>query len=416
MIGMMRNLVFIFVFSSILSFSQEIFLDLKTPGLKELPLTVLWLEDLTLWNETFKNDLQNSGQIKIIEPPQNLPSDPLKSFETLKNLGSEFFLSTSVQKEGENLIFKHNLYDVKSKKIIFSKKYKGDKKALKTLAHTLSDELLYHLTGQKGISLTKIAFVSDRNGHKELYIMDSDGGNQQPLTLYKSIVLSPAWSPDGKEIYFVSYHTGKPSIVVLQWLEGKAKNLKLNLKSASAPAVSPDGKYLLFAGSMGNSTNIYRLSLENNLMEQITFSKGIDTDPYYSPLGNFILFTSGRSGTPQIYMMNNEGLDIRRLSNEGSYNAEPKVSPNGEYFVYSSRDGINFQIYLQEISSNLRVPLTFSGSNESPCFSPDGRKIVYSSNITGNYEIYVMDLNGENKKRLTYSGNNTQPVWSPYLK
>lgn len=413
---MKKSLAFIFVFNSLILLCQEVYLEIKTSGLKELPITVLWLNDHSEWNETLKNDLVESGQIKIIEPPQNLPEDPLKIFDILKGIGSEFFLSTTVSKEGENLIFRHNFYDVKAKKIIFAKKYKGDKKTIKTMAHTLSDELIYHLTGQKGIALTKIAFISDRSGYKELYIMDSDGSNQQPLTSYKSICLSPTWSPNGREIYFVSYHTGKPSIISLQWLEGKAKNLKIPLKSASSPSLSPDGKFLLFSGVKDNQTNIYRLNLETNQYEQLTFSKSIDTDAFYSPLGNFILFTSGRSGTPQIYIMNDEGLDIKRMTLEGSYNAEPKISPQGKYFVYTSREGINFQIYLQEISTKLRVPLTFSGSNESPSFSPDGKKIVYSSNITGNYEIYTMDLNGENKKRLTFIGNNTQPVWSPYLK
>lgn len=416
MIFMKISLVFIFVFSSIFLKAQEVFLELKTAGLKELPITILWLSDFPDWNKTIKEDLSGSEQIKIIEPPQNLPQDPLKTFDILKNIGAEFFLSTTISRENQNLIFKHNLYDVKAKKIIFAKKYKGDVKTVKTMAHTLTDELLYHLTGQKGIALTKIAFISDRSNYKELYIMDANGEGQQALTLYKSICMSPAWSPDGKEIYFVSYHTGKPSIISLKWLEGKAKNLKLPFKSASAPAISPDGKYLLFSGSKGDSTNIYRLNLEINQLEQLTFSKSIDTDPFYSPFGNFILFTSARAGTPQIYSMNNEGLDINRITHLGSYNAEPKISTQGNYFVYSSREGMNFHIYLQEISSGLKVPLTFTGSNESPCFSPDGKKIVYSSNISGNYDIYIMNLNGENKKRLTFSGNNTQPAWSPYLR
>lgn len=416
MIFMKKSLVFIFVFSSIFLKAQEVFLELKTSGLKELPITILWLSDFPDWNSTVKEDLVGSMQIKIIEPPQNLPEDPLKTFDILKNIGAEFFLSTTINRENQNLIFRHNLYDVKAKKIIFAKKYKGDLKTVKTMAHTLADELLYHLTGQKGIALTKIAFISDRSNYKELYIMDANGEGQQALTIYKSICMSPAWSPDGKEIYFVSYHTGKPSIISLKWLEGKAKNLKLPFKSASAPTISPDGKYLLFSGSKGDSTNIYRLNLESNQLEQLTFSKSIDTDPFYSPFGNFILFTSGRAGTPQIYSMNNEGLDIKRITYKGSYNAEPKISPQGNYFVYSSREGMNFHIYLQEISSGLKVPLTFTGSNESPCFSPDGKHIVYSSNISGNYDIYVMDINGEDKKRLTFSGNNTQPAWSPYLK
>ena len=50
---------------------------------------------------------------------------------------------------------------------------------------------------------SKIAFVSDRDGHsREIYVMDDDGGNPRRLTNSPEEEWSASWSPDGKRIVF----------------------------------------------------------------------------------------------------------------------------------------------------------------------------------------------------------------------
>ncbi len=60
-------------------------------------------------------------------------------------------------------------------------------------------------------SIGKIAFFSDRDGNREIYLMDEDGSNQVNLTNNPAEDFRPIWSADGTRIAFVSNRDGVQS-------------------------------------------------------------------------------------------------------------------------------------------------------------------------------------------------------------
>ena len=83
----------------------------------------------------------------------------------------------------------------------------------RTIAHRFADEIIARLGGGvNGIAETKIYFVSNRTGTKEIWSMDYDGSNQKQVTRYGSSTSQPAVSADGKLVAFMTYAGGNPQI------------------------------------------------------------------------------------------------------------------------------------------------------------------------------------------------------------
>ena len=93
---------------------------------------------------------------------------------------------------------------------VIGKLYFGslDADGAKKVAREFAADILQQF-GAKSLAGTKIYFVSDRSGAKEIWSMDYDGSNQQQLTHYKSTSTMPAVSPDGKMFAFTTYAQGQ---------------------------------------------------------------------------------------------------------------------------------------------------------------------------------------------------------------
>src|SRR6266480_4416031 len=67
----------------------------------------------------------------------------------------------------------------------------------------------------KHVSNGKIAFMSDRSGNQDIFVMNEDGSNQIQLTNSVGQDGVPAWSPDGTKIAFLSERDGNGEIYVM---------------------------------------------------------------------------------------------------------------------------------------------------------------------------------------------------------
>ncbi len=372
--------------------------------------------DDALWG-----DLERSGIFELLDRTQlskvDLTGDRKEDFISYRSLGGEVLLEVKASYEGEKIVVEALLYDLGSGKAILGKRYRAKKELVRNIAHVLSDEIVLHFTGKRGVASTTIAFVSDRTGNKEIFLMDADGKNQRQITDHRSISLSPTWSPKMDMLSYVSFVLGYPAIFVIDFATGNKRVLFEGKNFTSSSSFSPNGKQIVFSRSLGGNSEIFIADLESRSIHRLTYSPGIDTNPVWSPNGNLIAFTSSRAGYPNVFVMDVEGTNVRRISFGGNYNDGATWHPSGTKIAYASRRNGKFKIVVTDLALlETKVITKWEGNHESPSFSPDGRWLTYASSRGGGTQIYVTDIRGIYDIKLTEEGNNYSPEWSPYTK
>ena len=372
------------------------------------------------FQETLRDDLEAAG-IFVIQGPEELSvlqltGDPARDIDQYRSVGNEATLVTTISDSGGRPVIEGRLIDLGSRKDILAKRYRGDYSIVRRVAHTLSDDVIQHFTGRKGLGMTSIAFWSDRSGHREIYVMDYDGHNQRQVSAHKSISMSPVWSPTLDGLAYVSYFAGPPGIFFADLATGRKSGIMSDDNHNGSPSFSPDGSKLVFARSLGGNWEIYTCNRDGSGQRRLTHSPRIDTNPSWGPNGREIAFTSSRSGRPHIYLMDAEGANLRRISFEGDYNDGAAWNPDGTHLVYASRRRGVFQLAMTDlVTLETQLLTNAAASNETPSFSPDGRKVAFSSNRDGQPQVFVLDIRSGLTRRLTSSGRNWAPDWSAYL-
>lgn len=353
-------------------------------------------------------DLAFSEIFAIVPLPPNSPP----TVESAKKAQAQAFLQMDVTTEGEEFVIEARLFDVNSQRIDLGKRYRGRASALTRVAHTIANDLVRHYNGTPGIFLTQIAFVSTRDGNKEIYLMDFDGSNQRRVTSHGTISLNPDWSPDSEQIVYTSFSRNSSDLYVINRRGGGRQRLTTGLGLNTATKFSPDGRDIAFVGSVRGNPDIYLMSVSGGNIRRLTSTTSIESTPAFSPTGRQIAFTSSRTGTPQIYVMDAEGTNVRRLSFDGNWNDDASFSPDGDEIAYTSRVDGRFQIRVSNLATGATRVLAGVGSNEQPTWSPDGRSLVFTSNRTGKWQLYRVAADGSNPVQLTTVGENTAPSWS----
>ncbi|MBI3327916.1 MAG: Tol-Pal system beta propeller repeat protein TolB [Nitrospinae bacterium] len=339
------------------------------------------------------------------------------AFKEWAEQGAQALVKGTYTQDGRDLIIECRLFDVPGQSMITGKRYRGPSDAVASIMHRCADEIMIRFTGEPGIAQTKVAFISRQRGNKELFVMDHNGANIRQLTQEQSIVLSPAWSPDGGALAITSYRDRNPDLFVISLNGNGRRPLSQQPGLNSAPAWSPDGTRLAVVLTKDGNSEIYLMNRNGTDIRRLTNHPAIDTSPTWSPTGRQIAFVSNRSGSPQIFIMEAEGSNVRRLTYQGNYNAGPSWSPRGDRIAFVSQEGSRFDVYVINVDGSGLQRLTLGhGSNESPSWSPDGRFLVFSSTRTGTPQLFRMYDDGSGLQQLTFlEGGALSPVWSPRI-
>jgi TolB protein len=210
--------------------------------------------------------------------------------------------------------------------------------------------------------------------------MSSDGTDWQQITFDLSDELHPVWSPDGARLAFVSDRDGDWEIYVINVNGTGLRQLTHNDDWDSYPDWSPDGAQLAFTSRRDGNYDLYLVDLSSGALQRLTTSPYTDAHPSWAPGGQEIAYTmvvaDGNSLRREIGI-----LDLRNPSHprrtlfslQGSaMSSFPDWSLDGRWIVYTSEESGNQDIYLAPVSGELTVNLTDGSlaSDFGPGWSP----------------------------------------------
>jgi TolB protein len=165
-----------------------------------------------------------------------------------------------------------------------------------------------------------MAFSSSKDGEgMEVYVSNVDGSGIRRLTQSRNAVnISPRWNPKtGREIAFISDRGGAPQVYLMD-ASGANQRPLLNLGGQmDSPSWSPDGRFIAFTwNGGGGGFNIYLTDVSSGQVLRLT-GEGRNESPTWSPDSRHIAFQSNRSGRWEIWGMNIDGSEPRQLSRSG---------------------------------------------------------------------------------------------------
>ncbi len=235
-----------------------------------------------------------------------------------------------------------------------------------------------------------LAFVSNRDGAFQLYVMDADGGHQHRLTpdkgapaprsqLYYQI--DPAWSPSGRQVAFSSLRDGPSHIFVVDAEGMKTRRLTSGDESDSHPTWSPDGTRIAFARGAPGVVEI--MNADGTGAHRITAGAGAEADPSWSPDGRWIAYARKTPGTSiqELWLVHPDGSGRHQLTSLKTRSGSPTWSSGSNRLAFDGDvGGTRPGIFLIGADGKglqlLTVPI--GEDDTEPAWSPNGEAIAFT--------------------------------------
>ena len=235
----------------------------------------------------------------------------------------------------------------------------------------------------------ELFFASDRNGPMAYWKVPIDPktgrarGTPEPFLLPGSFVASLSWSKDGRRAAYAS-HESESNLFQFDFdskagaLAPSGRWLTKGSNSLAGPALSPDGTQIAVHAQVGNREELMVGRSNGSELRRITDDEFKDRRPAWSLDGQRIFWYSNRSGNFDVWSVKPDGSDARRELALGRNISYPKLSPDGRWMSFRNQGGPAFLVAREpgaepEPLPPLSEPGTwFLGFS----WSPDSRRIA----------------------------------------
>ncbi len=286
--------------------------------------------------------------------------------------------------------------------VVLAKAYSG---APRAVAHQFADDIVETLTGRPGIATSKIAFVANRSGRKEIYTADYDGANVRQLTHDGGISVAPALSADGSKLAYTGYQSGYADIYLIDLASGARNRIVKFPGTNSGAAFAPDGGRIACSISKDGNPELYVVGTNGSGAHRLTRTRGVESSPSWSPDGREIVFSSDESGSPRLFRISSAGGTLQAVNTGFGFCTEPSWSPDGRKIAFTVRQG-GFSIAVADLGGGASRILA---SGEDPAWGADSRHLIFSAGSS----LMLLDAqNGRAVPVVTGLGKISEPTWS----
>jgi Tol biopolymer transport system component len=265
------------------------------------------------------------------------------------------------------------------------------------------------------------------DGPWQLLLLDPLSGDQLRLTETTSNERTPRWSPDGRRLAFVSDRDGNREVYVMDVAlalgsDTTSERALINVSQHKAPdwqpAWSPDGSRLAFASYRDDNWELYLVDADGSNLMRLTVHAENDFSPSWSPDGRRLVFASRRFQDADLFVVDTATGELTQLTTGTRNEFDPAWSPNGEWIAYVTQLGDQGDVFVMRADGSEATNLTNSpyANDFQPTWSPDSEWLTFVSYTTaeGDHDLWQMRRDGSELSVLFDDDyDNLAPNWRP---